>query len=286
MKTDANGDSVWMRIYDDRVCLAQSVIQNSEGDYLMAGESVVESQYWGDAYLIKTDAFGDTIWTRNYGGINQDYAECIRETVDGGYIIAGHTLSYGVGEADIYLVRIDSIGDTLWTKTFGGLDSEHGESVDITDDGGFIVTGRTDSFGFHNFYPVRTDSSGDSLWTMVIYGEENDWAYSVQQTSDGGYIVGGYTDSFSTTSGLNMLLVRLKPEYILPISDLIINISGNDVVLNWQEIIAADGYRIYRSNVPYFDIQGMFPYTVTYTNTFVDSNAVWGMYFYRVTVMY
>ncbi|NQS97470.1 MAG: hypothetical protein HQ591_03365 [candidate division Zixibacteria bacterium] len=286
LKTDANGDSVWMRIDDDRNCQAHSVIQNSEGDYLITGGSEVEAPNYWDAYIMKTDVFGDTIWIKYYGGTFYEYANFIRETIDGGYFIGGITGSYGAGNFDIYLVRTDASGDTLWTKTYGGEESDYGESVDVTDDGGFVIAGMTNSFGNHNFYLIRTDSSGDSLWTKVIYGEENDWAYSVQQTTDGGFIVGGGSDSFSTTGGPNMLLIRLKPEYIPPISDLTISVSGNNVVLNWQEIIAADGYRIYRSNVPYFDIQGMFPYAVTYTNTFVDSNAVGEKFFYRVTVVY
>ena len=167
LKTDANGDSVWMRIYDDRQRQIKSVIQNDDGDYLIAGTSEVTISNW-NATVMKTDSFGDTIWNRYYGGNNDERANCVRETEEGGYIIAGESLSYSVGLFDMYLIRINSEGDTLWTRAFGGEEHEYGESVDITDDGGFIMAGMSNSFGYFNFYLVRTNSSGDSLWTMVI----------------------------------------------------------------------------------------------------------------------
>ena len=235
---------------------------------------------------MKTDTFGDTVSFNYYGGLDTDIANCIRETNDGGYILAGNTWSYSAGSSDLYLIRTDSRGDTLWTNSFGGDEVDFGESVDVTSDGGFIAAGVTDSFGHFNLYLVRTDSTGDSLWTMVIDGDELDWGYGVQQTDDGGFIVGGSTQSFSTTGGSNMMLVRLQPEYIPPIDDLTITISGDEIILNWSEIIAADRYKVYRSDMPYFDISGMTPISIQTENSFVDPGTAGGRYFYRVTVVY
>ncbi|NQS98789.1 MAG: hypothetical protein HQ591_10065, partial [candidate division Zixibacteria bacterium] len=285
IKTDENGDTLWTRVYggeDDEG--GGSVAQTLDGGYIIAG-GLSPNLITNYLLLLKTDANGDTIWTRIYDEFRGS-GSCVLQLQDGSYIVTGYTLDFGAGGSDVVLMKTDEYGERIWLHTYGGYHNDNGRCVKQTYDEGFIIAGMTNSFGNYNFYLIRTDSSGDSLWTMVIYGDEMDWAYSVQQTTDGGYIVGGKSKSFSATGNYNMLLVRLKPEYIPPISDLIINTSGNDVVLTWQEIIAADEYRIYRFREPYFDIHGMLPYAVTYTNTFVDSNAVGGQYFYRVTVEY
>ncbi|MCP3681840.1 MAG: T9SS type A sorting domain-containing protein [bacterium] len=127
---------------------------------------------------------GDTIWTRTYGGDLSDKAYCIQQTADGGYIIAGYTQSFGAGGFDIYVVRTDSMGDTLWTRTYGGTDDDIANSVQQTSDGGYIVGGTSAG----NMYFFKTGSIGDTLWTRT-YGSGN--IGSVQQSSDGGYILCG-----------------------------------------------------------------------------------------------
>ncbi len=182
-------------------------------------------QPW-DVFLMKTDTFGEPVSFYYFGGLDTDIANCIRETNDGGYILAGNTWSYSAGSSDLYLIRTDSRGDTLWTNSFGGDEVDFGESVDVTSDGGFIAAGVTDSFGHFNLYLVRTDSTGDSLWTMVIDGDELDWGYGVQQTDDGGFIVGGSTQSISTTGGFYIFGCFLCYSYISPFLYLVTNIFG------------------------------------------------------------
>ena len=237
---------------------------------------------------MKTDTFGDTVSFNYYGGLDTDIANCIRETNDGGYILAGSTWSYSAGSSDLYLIRTNSLGDTLWTNSFGGEEADYGESVDVTDDGGFIITGQTRSFGHLNIYVVRTDALGDSLWTYVLYGAEMDNSYAVQQTDDGGFIVGGGTESFSTTGGNNMVLIRFEPDYNPIVSDLTINIHNEDVILSWRNVpqLFFREYRVYRSDMPYFDVTGMIPISVQTENSFVDPGAAGERYFYRVTVVY
>ncbi|MQY71655.1 hypothetical protein GH141_06980, partial [bacterium] len=89
----------------------------------------------------------DTLWTRTYGGTGEDVGHFVQETSDGGYIIAGYTTSFGAGSYDVYLVKTNEDGDTLWTKTYGGTGSDVGYSVQETPDEGYIIAGRTTSFG-------------------------------------------------------------------------------------------------------------------------------------------
>jgi uncharacterized delta-60 repeat protein len=202
LKTDSLGDTLWTRTYGRHDWeWAYSVRQTSDGGYAVAGytHSLCAGSY--DFYLVKTNSQGDTLWTRTYGESGDDVAYSIQQTADGGYVVAGHTSSFGAGSYDFYLVKTDSLGDTVWTRTYGGSNYDYARSVQQTGDGGYIVAGYTMSFGagtptYANFYLVKTNSEGNALWTHAYGGVYDDRAYSVQQTSEGGYIVAGYTQSF------------------------------------------------------------------------------------------
>ena len=178
--------------------LGTSVVQTNDGGYVVAGYTDSFGAGGFDVYLIKTDAAGDTLWTRTYGGANSDHGTSVVQANDGGYFVAGYTESFGAGEADVYLIRTDAAGDTLWTRTFGGAESDYGHSLVQTDDGGCAIAGRTESFGSGgtDFYLIKTDASGDTLWTKTFGGTDRDSGFSVVQTADGGYVVAGLTESF------------------------------------------------------------------------------------------
>ena len=112
---------------------------------------------------------GDTLWTRTYGGGGDDYGQSVRQTDDGGFIIAGRTTSFGAGGWDVYLIKTDADGDTLWTRTYGNYYQERGRSVRQTLDGGYIIAGRTNSLGAGNrdAYLIKTDSDGNELWAKT-----------------------------------------------------------------------------------------------------------------------
>lgn len=292
LKTNANGDSLWMRTYDYIYGGGYSVLQNRDGDYVITGYAWEEGAYYGDVYLIKTDQDGDTLWTRTYGGVFNEVGRFVQQTSDGGYIIAGCTMPSGAGMVDVYLIKTDAEGDTLWTRTYGGYNIDDGYCVDQTFDGGYIITGYTKSFStvtWADLYLIRTDEVGDTLWTCT-FGDSGlgdvDRGYGVQQTTEGGFIVAGRTDSYTPDDSPRMWLIRLDSENIPSIEDMTIQISGDDVILNWPAMPAAEGYNIYRSLNPYFGISGMTPIATQTQCTFIDSNAVGGMYFYRVTVVY
>jgi hypothetical protein len=86
-------------------------------------------------------------WDRTFGGADFDVARSVQQTSDGGYILAGHTDSYGVGEGDAWLIKTNSEGVKLWDRTYGGADFEEAFSVQQTSDGGYIVAGYTESYG-------------------------------------------------------------------------------------------------------------------------------------------
>jgi hypothetical protein len=180
-----------------------SVQQTTDGGYIVAGETYSIGSGYSDVYLIKTDAHGDTLWTRTFGGANFDYGWSVHQTADGGYVIAGSTWSFGAGVRDVYLIKTDASGDTLWTKVYGGTDQDRGYSVQQTADGGFIVAGYTGSFGAgcYDAYLIKTDAQGDTLWTRTYGCTNYDYGFSVEQTTDGGYVIAGYTFSLGAVGG-------------------------------------------------------------------------------------
>jgi hypothetical protein len=208
IKTTKDGDHLWLKTYDG---VGYSVEQTSDGGYILTGYTWLGSGE-ADVWLLKTDSLGDTVWTKTYGGAGSEEGCAVEQTSDGGYVVAGHTHSYGGGEYDVYLLRTDRYGDTLWTKTYGGDQSDYAYSVQQTTDGGFIVGGYTHSFGpWTDFYLVKTDSSGDTLWTRTYGGPNEDRGYCVKQTSDGGYVVVGQAYSSSAT-GYDIQVVKADSE--------------------------------------------------------------------------
>ena len=219
-KIDANGNLQWQKTFggtgDD---WATCVQQTPDGGYIIAGLtesfSTRKFGYAGslDAYLIKTDSEGNLQWQKTFGGTGDDCATFVQQTSDAGYIIAGWTKSFGAGKSDAYLAKTDCDGNRLWQKTFGGTDDDWATSVQQTPDAGYVIAGRTESFGAgkSDAYLAKTDCDGNRLWQKTLGGTGDDWATSVQQTTDSGYIVAGLTKSFGA-GGFDAYLVKIAPE--------------------------------------------------------------------------
>jgi len=211
IKTDAAGDTVWTRTYGGSSYeWGLSVAQTADGGYIIAGKTESFGAGLEDVYLVKTDAAGDTVWTRTYGGSDSDVGYSVAQTTDGGYIVVGYTKSFGAGEKDVYLIKTDAAGDTVWTRTYGGSERDGGESVAKTSDGGYIIAGYTESFGTFDVYLVKTDTAGDTVWTRTYGGSSWDRGECVTQTTDGGYIVAGWTESFGTGAYPDVYLIKTE----------------------------------------------------------------------------
>jgi hypothetical protein len=189
IKTDSNGYQLWRsRLRIDVVASEdQSMQQTLDDGYILVGTTRPTGSR--NAYLVKADSEGNEEWGITFGGSGADEGKSVQQTSDGGYIVAGWTESFGKGQADIYLIKIDSSGSVIWERTYGGQMWDGGFSVQVTTDGGYIVAGRADSFGTGiSIYLMKSDSNGNMVWERTLDGWRGS---SVQQTSDGGYIVLG-----------------------------------------------------------------------------------------------
>lgn len=195
---------------------AWCVQQTSDGGYIITAESNTYSAGGDAVYLVKTDSAGVLQWTRTFGGAaSYDYGNMVRETFDGGYIITGITYSFGSGQGDMYLIKTDSAGNYLWTKTYGGTSIEEGFSVQQTADSGYVIAGFTQSYGSgsSDVYVVKTGAGGNVQWSHT-YGGPGDEGYSgtgnisIHQVNGNGYIVAAYTNSFGA-GGYDLYLLRL-----------------------------------------------------------------------------
>jgi len=203
VKTSSSGERTWAKTFGgDSHDQAYAVQQTTDGGYILAGITFSPGNGLSDAWLVKTDSNGIKIWNKTFGHSDQDWAYAVQQTTDGGYILAGATLSYGAGSEDAWLVKTDSNGNELWNMTFGGVEYDEARAVQLTPDGGYIFAGVTLSYGAgkKDAWLVKTNSEGKELWNMTFGGAGNDAALAVQLTPDSGYILAGVTLSYGAGS--------------------------------------------------------------------------------------
>jgi len=189
---------------------ATAMVPTSDGGFALAGYTYSAGLGSPDIFLIKTDSGGNMLWARFYGNSNWEYAYGLAETTDSGFVIAGYTTSAGAGSRDIWLVRTDRNGDTLWTRTVGDSLTEVARTVSLSPDGGFVIGGYTDSRGAgeDDIYMIKTDSLGDTLWTKIFGGSRSDMGRSVMPLRNGYALAGATGSPELTTNNQDYYLVR------------------------------------------------------------------------------
>lgn len=204
-------DTAWTRTYGgpDREG-AHDIDRTSDGAFIVVGEN--EPTYANNnAYLLKIDSDGDTLWTTDFGGdYNDDIGRSVRETTDGGFIVCGYT---GVSNSnEVFLWKTNPQGGTQWATTFAPTPDNRGHCVRQTSDGGYIIAGQgwivRGSFGSYDMYVIKTNSGGGVEWERFMGGEMNDFALGVCEMPNGDFIATGRTQSFG---GWDAYLVRLSP---------------------------------------------------------------------------
>ena len=214
VKLDANGNITWQKsLGGTGGDHAYSIQQTTDGGYIVAGNSTSNDGdvtgfigSW-DYWIVKLDANGNITWQKSLGGSNGDEAYSIQQTTDGGYIVAGWSLSNdgnvtgNNGSSDYWIVKLDATGNITWQKSLGGSGVDFAYSIQQTTDGGYIVAGYSNSNngdvtgnnGSNDFWIVKLDTTGNITWQKSFGGSGNETAWSIHQTIEGGYIVAGWS---------------------------------------------------------------------------------------------
>jgi hypothetical protein len=213
IRTDEFGNQLWMKAYGGPLSEEGfSVRETSDGGFIVCG---TENSFGGgsaDLYLLRLGQNGDSLWSRSYGGALGESGAAVRQTGDGGFIAVGSTGSYGEGYSNVFVVRTDSSGDSLWIAVHGGAKADFGYSIEETLDNGYVIVGTTASSGagFSDACLTKIYGDGTLQWEETYGGTMDEQAYSVTPTLDGGYVLAGTTQSYGSGK-LDIYLVKTDP---------------------------------------------------------------------------
>lgn len=197
VKLTNDGDTLWIKLYGDNHWeRGFSVSTTSDAGLVVAGSIRPAStlDYWDDPWFMKTDSAGNTEWIKTYDWPNVNVAKSILQTPDGGYLATGYTNSFGAGDYDYFLMKLNSEGDSLWCKTYGNNYAERCYSMKSLSDGNYILAGTeyTLPYNIPRILLIKVNPSADTVWTKVVPDIENNlFGYSVDETNDNGYIISG-----------------------------------------------------------------------------------------------
>ncbi|MFZ6052613.1 T9SS type A sorting domain-containing protein [Halocola ammonii] len=200
-KMTSGGEEIWSVIHGGfNNDFPSASIMLEDGSFVIVGTTgSFTSSPSRDVYLLKMDSEGEILWTNSYGGPETDEGTDIKLTPEGDFIISAYTESYGAGETDAWLFKTDSEGNLLWDQTFGGTEMDNALGVDLSPDGGYILTGGTRSFASgseEDLWLIKTDSAGTEIWTQTFgVSDQVDWGWDVAATDDGYVAVGIYDNN-------------------------------------------------------------------------------------------
>ena len=238
-KTDNNGNVQWSQIYGgSNLERANCLVETSDRGFALVGYSNSFGAGEYDFCLVKTDPLGELEWNQTYGGIDKDVAWSLVETSDGGYALAGDTLSFGAGDHDFLLVKTDSYGNIEWNQTYGKESYDYAYSVVESIDGGYALAGISHSEASDDFWLVKTDSEGKMLWNKLFKKGDHSVAYSLIVLSDGGYGLAGYSHSIFGLQGIDFWLVKTDKYGNLNLSK---TFGGADTECAYSVIETSDG---------------------------------------------
>ncbi len=199
LKIDLTGEKLWSHAYGgDKWDVGTAVCQTNDGGYAVCGYTTSEGAGEEDIYLIRTDAGGELLWSRTFGGEKTDMGIAVMETSDGGFAIGSSTNSFGGSNSDFYLIKTDAQGIEQWAKAYHPT-GEHGHGFDwgtamcVSPDGGFFIAGHSDCNDLMDAFVIKLDADGDEIWSKAFGGDFYDYATAVKPTSDGGVFVCGAT---------------------------------------------------------------------------------------------
>lgn len=202
INTNEKGIIRWTKSYGGMGSeYAYSCTQTKDGDFLITGYTTSFGAGGKDMFLLKIDNNGNEVWMKEFGGEDWDVGKSVCVTRDNHYLVCGFTRSFTEGEEDIYVIKTDSDGNEIWSKSYGGERLEMGNSIFEAEDGSYFIgaTSGTYQGGNSDIYVIKTDRDGKQIWDKTYQGNGElgygfDWANEVKPSSSGGYLITGNTD--------------------------------------------------------------------------------------------
>ena len=242
VKTDGKGNEQWEKDYGSGGPDDLNFIQTtSDGGYIFAALTNIANDKGSHSWLVKLDGAGNIEWEKTIGGTKAYSATCVRQTKDGGYIVAGITLFKpgNFSNEDYWIIKFDSLGNFKWQKTYGGKKDDEANNILQTIDGGYIVSGIsfsndgdiTQTHGGGDYWIIKLDTAGNMQWQKTYGGSKKDVPADMIQTPDGGYVIAGYSFSDNGT---------LKHNY--GESDAWVFKINTQGKLKWQKNFGGTGY--------------------------------------------
>lgn len=215
-KTDSLGELIWWKNIGGTGIqgFRSHVFSKSNNGYVCVGYTNDLDTSGYNAYITKTDSDGNVIWEKKYGGSDWDMLYSVVEMKDTTYLAVGETYSFGNGNKDIYVIKFDRNGDTLWTKTFGGVEDDYARKVYKDRNERTIIVGTTLSYGLggSDLYIVVLNTSGDTIWTRTHGSNLDDFGYSGDIYTTYGnatFYVFGYTKESTLSGEQEAFILRL-----------------------------------------------------------------------------
>ena len=252
----------WSKLYGGSLeDYVNSALKTNDGGIIMIGSTksfdgdVNSTLEMSDAWLVKLDANGAKQWSKNFGGSNHDEGFAVGNTTDGGHILAASTNSIdgdaigNHGESDVLVVKINSNGEKIWSRVFGGTRSETAKSIVCTADGGYLLGGMTNSSdgdiansnGNYDGWLIKLDANGNKQWSRTYGGTTKEQIWSVIIDKDGGYV---FTGGRAKSADLDMDAWVVKTD-LYGVQQWSKTYGGTDTDISWSICSLSNGEYIF-----------------------------------------
>ncbi|HEX8516444.1 MAG TPA: T9SS type A sorting domain-containing protein [Bacteroidia bacterium] len=210
-KIDTAGAVIWSRSFASPVNETPKYIEElSYGGYILCG---TQNDIGGsnDILVVRLDTAGNYVWHTNYGRTDNEYSDMIHQ-VGNEFILTADTRSYGAGGYDVILYRLDSLGNEIWSHTYGDSLQNGCQGLLLVSDGNYLSYGETEIFPFspYDFYLEKIDSSGGSIWRYTYGGAGSDAIFSVKEDDNGDFICTGYSNSYNGMGPVDLVILKVS----------------------------------------------------------------------------
>ena len=267
VRTDLEGNKIWENNYGTEFLdFGFSVLPDSDENFWLLGAAggfynPARADYMNhdsDMLLVITDPDGNEISRKEFGGNLHDWGKALLRTDDGGAYLLGSTQSYGIGSFDMYLVRVDNLGNKVWDKTYGDTDFEYGEALVYDEEGNLLLLGtkQMPDLGMGpDMYIVKTDPTGNMIWDQTIGGPGSDYAFDLISLADTGCMIVGEIEDLDK-GDTDIYLARLNKDGVIMGIGETDHVIGTDVLtffpnpvsgqasIEWKSIPPPGGYKV------------------------------------------